>query len=181
MARNLTKEQQLTAAKENAVYWMGVAQEAQRRGRGDIAAQAQAEYEASDQRAQDLISQSAHSETALDEAVKAWLGPAADELTEEATERFLDIWREVEGRYPDEETVQGAVLSAALQYLLGEATVQTAAVELAEARVAQRSALEAGKQIALMAIEDGMDEQDAAAALGVSRTTMRRAAGKTGS
>lgn len=174
----MEQQHELATAEELASYWKGAMLEAQRRGLDDIAARARAEYEAAEQRTRDLLNQKPNGKSAIDEAVTVWLGDAADDLTEEATERFLDIWHEVEGRYPDEEATQGAVLSAALQYLLGEATVQTAAVELAEARVAQRSALEAGKQIALMAIEDGMDEQEAAKVLGVARKTMRRAAGK---
>lgn len=112
----------------------------------------------------------------LTDEMTAWLGDT--ELTETQADRFARVWNEIEERYPDEDAVRDAVLSAALQYLLGEATVQTAAVELAQARAAQRVAMEAGKQVALMAIEDGMDEQEAAKVLGVARKTMRRAAGK---
>lgn len=174
----MEQQHELATAKEHASYWKGAMLEAQRRGLDDIAARARAEYEAAEQRTRDLLNQKPNGKSAIDEAVTVWLGDAADDLTGEQMERFVRIWDGVDGRYPDEDHVRDEVLSAAVQYLLGETTLESAAARLTAARASQRVAMEAGKQVALMAIEDGMDEQEAAKVLGVARKTMRRAAGK---
>lgn len=113
-------------------------------------------------------------------AMTVWLGPAAEEMTDDHRDRFARIWGEVQDRYPDrdDDGLRDAVLSAAVQYLLGECTLDTAAAGLASARAAVHEHLETAKQVALMAIEDGMTEKDAAKRIGLNRLTLRRAAGK---
>ena len=106
---------------------------------------------------------------------------AADELTDDQARIFAAVWGDVSAHaYPGEgqEDLRSEALSGAVQYLLGEATLGTAAARLTAARAAEAASLAAAKGAALAAIEGGVDEQDAAREVGVNRTTLRRAAGK---
>lgn len=110
----------------------------------------------------------------------AWLGPAAEEMTDEQVERFAAISRDVDRRYPDvdEQPMRDAALGAAVQYMLGETTPEDARRALGEARMAEACASAASQQIAVMLVEEGTYEIPAAEAVGISRPTLRRALGK---
>lgn len=108
------------------------------------------------------------------DAIRAWLGPV--ELTDEQTERFLQVWDEVADIGPDtDQDAQNATLSAAVQYLLGETTPADAGHAITVARRQWTEATAAAAQIARMAHDDGATEAELARALGVDRPrTMRR-------
>lgn len=117
------------------------------------------------------------------EEMTAWLGDAAADLEalgDDAVDRFARAWVEVEDRYPGEDDAdrRHAALSAAVQYLLGEVTID----EVGDHRAAtRRSALEASaeaQQVALMAVEDGVPEAQAAKRAQVDRKWLRRLLGK---
>lgn len=78
----------------------------------------------------------------------------------------------------DEQTYRDASMSAAVQYLLGETTLNDAAQTLEGARVAKSLATRVSEQVAMMAAADGLSEEAAAAAAGITRKTLRAAMGK---
>ena len=90
----------------------------------------------------------------------AWLGPAADGLTEEQRERFAAECDEIIARYPrpDDQDERTAALTACVQYLLGETSVADAGAERART---QRAALDALAAAAKQII-DTYDEQSTA-------------------
>jgi hypothetical protein len=110
--------------------------------------------------------------------IEAWLGPAYGVLTEAQIARVhpVRIW----ARYPDpdDSMERDAALSAATQYLLGETTIDDAGESLLRARIRASEALAAAQQIAVMAVEDGMAEAEAARLVGLDRMTVRKALGK---
>lgn len=116
----------------------------------------------------------------LTDEMTAWLGPAADELTEDQLARFARVWDQAETDYPGDDGVDDrtTVLSAAVQYLLGETTIEEAGRRRAASRAAARRASIAAQQIALMAIEDDMSESEAARWSTVSRMWLRKRLGK---
>jgi hypothetical protein len=110
----------------------------------------------------------------------AWLGPALDQLTDAQIGLVADASRAINDRYPDpdEEHLRDAALSAAVQYLLGDTSAEEAKRRLAEARAEEAMASAAAQQVAVMLVGEGMFEIPAAAAVGITRTTLRRALGK---
>lgn len=109
-----------------------------------------------------------------------WLGPAADELTEEQTERVHAVARWADERWPGEDGQEDrdTALSAAVQYLLGETTPADAGHALVALRRAERAASIAAQALAILACEDGMSEVQAAETLALDRMTVRKARGK---
>lgn len=111
----------------------------------------------------------------------AWLGPAAEELTTEQRERFeAEAQAAVEriGDDPDLLAEREAVLSATVQYLLGETDVDEAGRRRVATRVAEREASLVAQQVARLAVQDGMDEVEAARRVSLNRMTVRKALGK---
>jgi hypothetical protein len=110
----------------------------------------------------------------------AWLGPAADDLTPDQIDRLHREAQRIYSRYPDpdDQELRDAALSAAVQWLLGDITLERAREELVSARIAAARASAAAQQVAVMAHGDGMPESRAAAAAGIDRMTLRRALGK---
>lgn len=116
----------------------------------------------------------------ITEAMTAWLGPAAEELTEDQLDRFERIWDEVDERYPGEgdEDIAAEVLSTAVQYLLAEVTIDEAGAKRAATRTESLRASAAAQQIAIMAVEDGMSEAEAARRAKIDRMWLRKRLGK---
>lgn len=115
-----------------------------------------------------------------DTAIDAWLGDAADTLTDEQRDRFITIWDDTGTRYPEPEDqdLRNAALSAATQYLLGEATATDAGREIGRLNAALEDAKAAARAIALLAVEDGASEYQLHQDLGVTRRTLRLWIGK---
>ncbi len=112
--------------------------------------------------------------------VAAWLGPAEAEMSDEQIDRFIDVWDAVDDRYPDpdDQPIRDEVLSAAVQYLLGDVTTTAAGDRLRRARADSERALAAARQVALMAVADGAAEAATARELGVDRMALRGWLGK---
>lgn len=110
----------------------------------------------------------------------AWLGDAADDLTPEQLERFAAEWDEISARYPtrDDDEEANAALSACVQYLLEETTVEDAGIERRRTQRAEMLALAAARQVARMAALDGMPKATAARAAGVDRMTLLKDLGE---
>lgn len=104
----------------------------------------------------------------------AWLGPASDDLTEEQIDRLVTESGRIGERYPDpdEQPERDAALSAAVQYLLGETTIDDAGRLLTLARLEQERAMAAAKQIAAMASADGVPDAEAARRASIDRMTL---------
>lgn len=109
-----------------------------------------------------------------------WLGPALDDLTPEQVERVTAEATRIHARYPhpDRQPERDAALSAAVQYLLGETTAEEAGRTLGEARARVLAPLAASRQIALMLVDDGISEADAARTTAIDRMTLRKDRGK---
>src|SRR5690606_36664379 len=84
------------------------------------------------------------------------------------------------GRYPDpdDQELRDAALSAAVQWMLGETTLERAREQLVSARIAAARASAAAQQVAVMAHADGMPESHADAAVGIDRMVLREPLGK---
>ena len=110
----------------------------------------------------------------------AWLGPAADEMTDEQRDRFEGEAAVIEARWPGEDLSdeRDTALSAVVQYLVGETTANAAGQELARTRSDAASALIAAQTVARLAVLDGMPEAAAARATSLDRMTVRKALGK---
>ncbi|WP_280319952.1 hypothetical protein [Nocardia wallacei] len=113
--------------------------------------------------------------------VETWAGPAWDELTDEQKVRLARVADDVAAAYPDpdDQALRDAALSAAVQYWLGEVTLEDAADGLLRARQAETEAKAVARQLALLAHEDGLPATEIAARLGVQRAkTLRGWIGK---
>ena len=112
--------------------------------------------------------------------LEAWLGPALPDLTSEQIERLLAEANRIQQRHPgpDEQHEFDAALSAAVQYLLGDTTIDQAGRALTLARLEQDRAMAAAKQIAAMATADGVPDTQAADRACLDRQTLLRVLGK---
>lgn len=111
----------------------------------------------------------------------AWLGPALDDLTDDQLDRIAAESERIDARYPDpdEQPERDAALSAVVQYLLGETTVDDAGRSRLAAQRAERLSVVVSQQVAMMAIADhGLSEVEAARRAYIDRNTLRRALGK---
>lgn len=112
----------------------------------------------------------------------AWLGPAADDLTDDQMDRLEDASRAIERRYPvpvdgelaDVAQERDAALSAALQVILGEVTVEDAAEAYCRAQLAAQSA-HAGQTGAIIAAAQTTRKADLARRTGLSRVSINKA------
>lgn len=113
-----------------------------------------------------------------DYEMDAWLGD--NKLTAEQYERLRDEVYEIECRYmgEDDDQEREAAMVAALQWILGEITVEETGRRLLDARIAAARALAVARQVARMAALDGMPEAQAARAASIDRMTVRKDLGK---
>lgn len=116
----------------------------------------------------------------MDNDWTAWLGPAADAMTPEQRARFEAEAADVVARHhdPDLPEDRDAALSALVQYLLGETTLDDAGAQRVRTRADARAASIAAQQIARLAVQDGTPEAEAARRAGLDRMTVRKALGK---
>ena len=111
----------------------------------------------------------------------AWLGPAADDMTPQQRKRFeVEAQAAIEriGDDPDDQDDRDAALSAIVQYLLGDTTLDQAGAERERTQAAARAASIAAQTMARLAVQDGVSEVQAARRAGLTRMTVRRALGK---
>lgn len=112
--------------------------------------------------------------------LRNWLGPALEELTSEQVDRLTRESHTISTRYPDpdEQDLRDAALSAAVQYLRGETSIDDAGSTYTAARLATNRLQAASRQIAAMASTDGMPDLQAARRSGVDRMTLLKDLGK---
>lgn len=87
------------------------------------------------------------------EDMRAWIGPAWDELSTDQRTRFAAAVDDIDARYPDpdDQHVRDAVMSAAVQWMLGEITLAEAGANLRNARAQEEIARGVARQVAVMA------------------------------
>lgn len=110
--------------------------------------------------------------------LEAWLGPALDDLTPEQVEQLRQEAVAIAARYPDDDDDREAALSAAVLHLLGELTAEQVDQQRRETVAAERRARVQAIQIGCMLHAEGLSEERAARAVGISRRTLRIALGK---
>lgn len=112
--------------------------------------------------------------------LEAWLGPALEDLSPEQVDRLHREAEAIDERWPDPDDADDreAALAAAVQYMLGELTVEEAGRRRRETRAAERHARVQAIQLACMATEDGVPTAAAARVVGLDRQVLirRRAA-----
>lgn len=115
----------------------------------------------------------------LDE-LKPWLGDALADLDDDQLARLQRESDRIDAAHPEPDLIHiwTAAMSAAVQHVLGEVTPADVGRTLMDARRAEAEALAAAKQLAVMLVADGMTEEEAAEAIGISRLTVRAALGK---
>lgn len=116
----------------------------------------------------------------FDHGLMAWLGPAAEEMTDEQIERVADEAKRIDERYPDpdEQIERDAALSAVVQYMLGDTTSDDAHRALIDARRREREAYVTAEQIGVMLVADGTPKAVAARSVGIDRMSLLKALGE---
>lgn len=109
--------------------------------------------------------------------IRAWLGPAYDKMTEEQVADFTLLVQRIEDRYPDDEDVQAAMMSGALQVLIGDDTLEGLGREWLCAKTAERAAMKA-LWGGIMVADAELSEVEISRRANVSRVTVRKALGK---
>lgn len=99
--------------------------------------------------------------------VMAWLGDAADDMTDEQIVEFHMVWSEAESLFPDDEDEQTELLTSAHIAIAH-------GIDLESARLGR----EALRWLVVEAVQRGMSEVEAAQRAGVDRSTVRRWLGK---
>ena len=117
-------------------------------------------------------------------AADAWLGPAADTITDDQLESLDTASRAIEQRWPDRDLadLRERALTAAAQVILGEDTLEAVAHAWRAARAAERRC-QAALTGALIAYHTGArtglgSESDLVTRSGATRPTVRKALGK---
>jgi hypothetical protein len=112
--------------------------------------------------------------------LEAWLGAALDDMTTEQVDTMHAAVEEIHERWSDvdDDAERQAASVAALQHIIGEVSLAERGENLRRARDAEREAVIASRQAALMAVRDGMSESQAARDAGLDRMTVRRMLGK---
>jgi hypothetical protein len=120
----------------------------------------------------------------LRDAWHAWLGPAADTITDDQLGRLDEVAATINARWanPDDTDTRDQVLSGAAQVILGDDTLESLAAEWHAARQRERDHM-AALTGALLASHTGDrsgpgSEADLIERSGVARMTVRKALGK---
>ena len=112
-----------------------------------------------------------------DYEIAAWLGPIADETTDEQRDAIRDAWEALDGMIGPDEWLREAC-DAAGQYVLGDVTVTGAADALMRARARAEEAAAVLRGVVVAAAHAGESEASLATTTGLSRTTVRAWLGK---
>jgi hypothetical protein len=110
-----------------------------------------------------------------------WLGPAAEQMSDEQRDRFAAeaaAATERIGDDPDLAHEREAAWSAIVQYLLGETTLDEAGAARRAARAAERETLLVSQAVARLAALDGVPEAEVARRAGLDRMQVRKLLGK---
>jgi Homeodomain-like domain len=104
-------------------------------------------------------------------------------LTKDEASILAQLKSVATGWYPDDEGSANTAVSAAVRYLKTDrsarnATIQSVADDIAEARGASAFALAEARGTVVVAVADGWSENALAQALGVDRMTIRKWRGK---
>lgn len=112
--------------------------------------------------------------------IESWLGPALTELTEDQIERIMAESDRIDARYPDpdEQDLRDAAMTAVVQYLLGETSLDEVGANLTKARLRLERTMAAAKQVAAMASADGVPDAEAARRARIDRMTLLKVLGK---
>lgn len=110
--------------------------------------------------------------------IDAWLGDTV--LIGDQRDRFAGEVEAIAARYPDpdDQADRDEAMSATVQWMLGETTIEQAAAALAAARGRLASAMILAQQIARLAVLDGGAEATIARQIGLDRMTVRKVLGK---
>ncbi|WP_436700992.1 hypothetical protein [Nocardioides sp. BYT-33-1] len=111
----------------------------------------------------------------------AWLGPAAEEMTDEQRALFeteADAATERIGDDPDLAHEREAAWSLIVQYLLGDTTLDEVGDKWRTARDAYAEALRDVKTVARVAASSGVPEAEVARRAGLDRMQVRKLLGK---
>lgn len=116
----------------------------------------------------------------IDDAMTAWLGPAAEDLTDDQAADFAAAWGEIGERYPDpdDHDRRDAALSALVRYWTEEGAAERIAAETGAAYAAWQVRVAASCAAAAAMVKDGLSEREAARRSGVDRQTLRKYLGK---
>lgn len=111
----------------------------------------------------------------------AWLGPAAEEMTDEQRALFeaeAEAATERIGDHPDLAHEREAAWSLIMQYLLGETTLDEVGEKWRTARDAYAEALRDVKTVARVAASSRVPEAEVARRAGLDRMQVRKLLGK---
>jgi len=116
----------------------------------------------------------------------AWLGPAAEQLTDDQRCAFDRVAGELNARYPErdaageptDDTRGGEGMTGACMVLLGDATLAELAGDWSRARVVERDAMARLTGAIMATVEQGATEADIVRATGITRRTIRKAMGR---
>jgi len=107
-----------------------------------------------------------------------YLGDAADQLDTDQKRELAAIGDDLATRYDEDDPGRGAAFAAAVAYMLGDTNTHDAAHTYRAAQQTRDETLAAAIQVASMS---GLSEVAAAAAIGISRNTVRSHLGKNSS
>lgn len=118
----------------------------------------------------------------MNDELEAWLGPVMDEASEEQLERIVEASKAIDRRYPipdggclaDVVTERNDALSAAVQVILGDSTLEEKAAEYSRAQLAAFAA-HAQQTGALIAEGQVATKVELARRSGLSRVSVDKA------
>ncbi len=116
----------------------------------------------------------------LSDDLRAWLGPAADDLTAEQLERVADLSRRIDAFYPDpdEHREREAALSAVVQHLLGDTSPSEVRQAHVDAKLRAREAAVAATWVGVALAEETGNKLGAAREVGVDRMVLLETLGE---
>lgn len=113
--------------------------------------------------------------------VLTFLGPAAEELTDEQIDTVMFLFDDIDARYPDVDDyhLRTAAYNTVVQYLLNEVTAENVNRALIAARLREEEAYAAALQYAVTAVRvDGEPKATAARDAGIDRMSLLKALGE---
>ena len=108
----------------------------------------------------------------------AWQRRLKVKLAAEQARRFVELWDEINDRYPDDRNLREAARVGAAYYLAGYMTPAGISGELEAARKRADEMLAVARAVATLAVNDGQPEAEVARSVGVDRMALRKWLGK---